>query len=106
MMGRAGPFGSGNPEPVIALPGHTVVYADKVGDSHVRARLKSGDGAIVDAIAFRAYEQPLGKALLAHRGKPIHAAGTLSVDRWNGSERVQLRISDVATTDTVASGVA
>jgi single-stranded-DNA-specific exonuclease len=105
-LGRAGPFGSSNPEPMIALPGHTVIYADKVGDSHVRARLKSGDGAVVDAIAFRAHEQPLGKALMAHRGRQIHAAGTLSIDRWNGAERVQLRISDVASTDTVASGVA
>jgi single-stranded-DNA-specific exonuclease len=84
---------------VIAFPAHTVIYADKVGENHVRARLKSGDGAIVDAIAFRAHDQPLGKALLSHRGQQIHAAGTLSIDRWNGAERVQLRISDVASAD-------
>src|SRR5262249_20448945 len=48
MLGRAGPFGSSNPEPVIALPAHTVIYADRIGESHVRARLKSGDGASVD----------------------------------------------------------
>ena len=83
-----------------------MIYADKVGENHVRARLKSGDGAMVDAIAFRAHDQPLGKALMSHRGQPVHAAGTLCLDRWNGAERVQLRISDVATTDTVASGVA
>jgi len=105
-LGRAGPFGSSNPEPVIAFPGHTVIYADKVGENHVRARLKSGDGAVVDAIAFRAHDQPLGKALMSNRGRQVHTAGTLSVDRWNGAERVQLRISDVASTDTVASGVA
>jgi single-stranded-DNA-specific exonuclease len=106
LLARAGPFGSSNPEPVIAFPAHTVVYADKVGDNHVRARLKAGDGAAVDAIAFRAHDQPLGKALFESRGRQIHAAGTLCLDRWNGSERVQLRISDVAATDTVASGVA
>ena len=105
-LGRAGPFGSSNPEPVIAFPGHTVIYADKVGENHVRARLKSGDGAVVDAIAFRAHDQPLGKALMSNRGRQVHTAGTLSVDRWNGAERVQLRISDVASTDTVASGIA
>lgn len=105
-LGRAGPFGAGNPEPVIVLPAHTVAFADRVGENHVRARLKSGDGAVLDAIAFRANEQPIGKALMASRGRAIHAAGTLCIDRWNGSERVQLRISDVAGTETSVSGVA
>jgi single-stranded-DNA-specific exonuclease len=73
-----------------------VIYADKVGENHVRARLKSGDGAIVDAVAFRALDQPMGRALMSRRGQSIHAAGTLSLDRWNGAERVQLRISDIA----------
>jgi single-stranded-DNA-specific exonuclease len=105
-LGRAGPFGAGNPEPVIAFPSHTVVYADRVGEQHVRARLRSGDGAVVDAIAFRAHDKPLGQALMSCRGKTVHAAGTLCIDRWNGSERVQLRLSDLASTETVASGVA
>jgi single-stranded-DNA-specific exonuclease len=26
----------------------------------------------------------------------MHAAGTLSIDRWNGGERVQLRLIDAA----------
>jgi single-stranded-DNA-specific exonuclease len=95
-ISRAGPFGSGNPEPVVALPAHTVVYAEPVGQDHVRARFRAGDGAIVNAIAFRAAGQKLGNALLANRGQPVHAAGTLCIDRWNGSERVQLRVCDIA----------
>jgi single-stranded-DNA-specific exonuclease len=31
------------------------------------------------------------------RGTNLHAAGTLSIDRWNGTERVQLRLTDVAS---------
>ena len=46
MIGRAGPFGSGNPEPMIALPAHTVTYAEEVGQAHMRARLKSADGGV------------------------------------------------------------
>jgi single-stranded-DNA-specific exonuclease len=95
-MERAGPFGAGNPEPVIALPGHTLVYAEEVGQGHIRARLRAADGAIVNAIAFRAVGQKLGQALFDHRGQSLHAAGTLCLDRWNGVERVQLRICDVA----------
>jgi single-stranded-DNA-specific exonuclease len=98
-LSRAGPFGAGNAEPVIALPAHTIAYAEEVGQSHVRARLRSGDGAMINAIAFRAVGQPIGQALLQNRGRQIHAAGTLSIDRWNGSERAQLRIMDLASAD-------
>jgi single-stranded-DNA-specific exonuclease len=93
---RAGPFGAGNPEPVLALPAHTVIFAEAAGQAHVRARLRASDGAVINAIAFRAIGQPLGNALLQSRGAMLHAAGTLCIDRWNGSERVQLRLTDVA----------
>lgn len=95
-IARAGPYGAGHPEPVVALPNHTIAYAEVVGQSHVRARLKSGDGTFLNAIAFRAAGQTLGNALLAQRGQPVHAAGMLAIDRWNGAERVQLRLVDVA----------
>ena len=98
-LDRAGPFGAGNPEPVVALPSHQLVYADEVGQAHLRLRFKSGDGAIVNGIAFRAIGQPLGNALAQMRGQPLHVAGSLAVDRWQGSERVQLRVTDVAVPD-------
>jgi single-stranded-DNA-specific exonuclease len=96
LLARAGPFGAGNPEPVLALPAHTLVYADPIGENHIRARLRSGDGKFVNAIAFRVIGQPLGKALLDNRGRVIHAAGAIAVDRWQGEERVQLRLTDLA----------
>lgn len=98
-ISRAGPFGAGNPEPVFALPSHTLSFADPVGDGHIRARFRSGDGKFVNAIAFRAAHQPLGNALLENRGRPMHAAGCLSIDRWQGAERVQMRLIDVAKAD-------
>ena len=98
---RAGPFGAGNPEPVIALPGHAIAYAEPVGQAHVRARFRAGDGAIINAIAFRAVGQKLGDALLNNRGQPVHVAGCLAVDRWQGQERLQMRIIDIALADPV-----
>lgn len=95
-LNRAGPFGAGNPEPLIVLPSHQLVYADEVGQAHLRLRFKSGDGAFVNGIAFRSIGQKLGNALVAHRGQPLHVAGSLNVDRWQGAERVQLRVVDVA----------
>ncbi|MFN8828315.1 MAG: single-stranded-DNA-specific exonuclease RecJ [Labrys sp. (in: a-proteobacteria)] len=97
-MDQAGPFGQGNPEPVFALPAVTVGFADVVGDAHVKLRLKAPDNQALDAIAFRAAGQPLGDALLAARGAPVHVAGTLSIDRWSGREKVQLRVIDAAAT--------
>jgi single-stranded-DNA-specific exonuclease len=33
------------------------------------------------------------------RGLKVHAAGCLAVDRWQGEERVQLRLIDIAPAD-------
>src|SRR5271155_4723115 len=96
MINRAGPFGSGNPEPVIALPAHTVSYAEEVGQAHMRVRLKSADGAGINAIAFRAAGQKLGAALLKNRGLRVHASGSLALDRWQGEERGQFKLTDIA----------
>ncbi len=98
-LDRAGPFGSGNPEPILALPSHQLIYADEVGQAHLRLRFKSGDGAVVNAMAFRAVGQKLGQALTQNRGQPLHVAGSLAVDRFQGTERVQLRVLDVAVPD-------
>ncbi len=102
MIERAGPFGSGNPEPVIALPAHTVTYAEEVGQAHMRVRLRSADGASVNAIAFRAAGQKLGTALLNSRGRQVHAAGSFAIDRWQGEERVQFRLTDIAPAEPFA----
>src|SRR5262249_26204081 len=92
----AGPYGAGNPEPVLALPDVRVVFADVVGGQHVKVRLAGGGGARLDAIAFRAAGTPLGEGLLKARGRAIHVAGRLKTDDWNGQNRVQLHIEDAA----------
>ncbi len=98
-LDRAGPYGNGNPAPVFAFPAHRVAFADLVGNGHVRLSLASGAGGNLKAIAFRAAETPLGRALLAARGKPLHVAGTLSLDHYGGSARPQLRVIDAAEPD-------
>ncbi|MDH3743335.1 MAG: single-stranded-DNA-specific exonuclease RecJ, partial [Hyphomicrobiales bacterium] len=93
---RAGPYGSGNPAPVFALPAHRVAYADAAGADHVRCTLQAADGSRIAAIAFRALHTELGEVLLSERGKPLHIAGRLSVNDWGGSRKPQLMIADAA----------
>jgi single-stranded-DNA-specific exonuclease len=96
LIDKAGPFGQGNPQPRFAFPAHRVKFAKIVGDAHVRCTLEAGDGSRVDAVAFRAGAQPLGEALLKAGGMPLHVAGHLRRDTWNGRNRRELVIEDVA----------
>ncbi|MBB3608030.1 single-stranded-DNA-specific exonuclease RecJ [Rhizobium sp. BK602] len=92
----AGPYGSGHPQPVFALPSHRLRDSRLVGQSHIKVTLESQDGGRLDGIAFRAAETPLGELLLSSRGAQLHVAGTLGADHWQGSRRVQLRVTDAA----------
>ncbi len=103
MMESAGPYGAGNPEPVFALPAHRVVFADPVGGAHVRLRLRAGDGSQIGAIAFRTLNRPLGNALLAARGQPLHVAGCLSRDTWQGKEKIEMRVLDAAGAEALSA---
>ncbi|MFT0860103.1 single-stranded-DNA-specific exonuclease RecJ [Ancylobacter sp. G4_0304] len=96
---RAGPFGAGNPQPVFAFPAHRVVFAEVGSTDQVRVRLRGSDGATLSAVAFRAANAPLGRALLEARGRQMHVAGTLDIDSWQGRSQASLRISDVADPD-------
>lgn len=95
-LGRLGPYGTGNAEPRLVVADARVVRADVVGANHVRCILTSPDGARLKAIAFRAMDDDLGPALLQTGGRPLHVAGHLRADRWNGAEGAQLLIDDAA----------
>jgi single-stranded-DNA-specific exonuclease len=95
-LNKLGPYGTGNAEPRFALADARVVRADVVGANHVRCILQGSDGSRLKAIAFRALDTDMGQALLHGRGSPFHLAGILRIDRWNGTEGVQLLIDDAA----------
>jgi single-stranded-DNA-specific exonuclease len=96
LIERAGPYGQGNPQPRFVFPAHRVRFAKVVGETHVRCTLEAGDGTRLDAIAFRSADRPVGAALLDSGGLPIHVAGHLRRDTWNGRDRSELLIEDVA----------
>jgi single-stranded-DNA-specific exonuclease len=96
LLEKAGPFGSGNPEPVIAIAGHRLEQVSEIGSGHLRFCLTGDDGGTLEAFAFGAQGRPLGDAILAARGERAHVAGHLTIDRWGGGKRVRLRVLDTA----------
>lgn len=93
---RAGPYGAGNPEPLFVLPDHRIADAVPVGADHLRVRLQSGDGARLDAMAFRVNASPLGRALAENRFRLTHVVAQLGTGVFRGAERVEARIVDLA----------
>ncbi|SES67547.1 single-stranded-DNA-specific exonuclease RecJ [Oceanicella actignis] len=93
---RAGPFGQGAPAPRFAFPAVEAAFVKTVGEGHLRATLRGPGGARLDAIAFRAFDGPLGPFLSGLSGAPAHVAGRLEIDDWGGRRKPKLRIEDAA----------
>jgi len=93
---KAGPYGQAAPEPTFVFPSHIVDYAGPVGTNHLRLRLRSDDGAALDAVCFRAMGAPLGEALGGGRGERFHFAARLGKSVYRGQTKVQAQIVDVA----------
>ena len=75
-----------------------------MGQGHLRWRAQAADGAAIEGIVFRATGDPLGQALTAARGTAVHLAGSLTLDRWNGREKIQVRLLDLAIAERRTSG--
>jgi single-stranded-DNA-specific exonuclease len=93
---KAGPFGAGAAAPRFAFPDVEIRFTKRVGDSHLKLTFGDGFGARIDAIAFGAYDTPLGPALESHGGARFHLAGRLEINTWGGRQSVQLRLEDAA----------
>ena len=93
---QAGPFGAGAPAPRYALPDLSIRFAKRVGESHLKLSLSDGLSGGIDAIAFGAFDTPLGDRLLNHGGARFHFAGRLEVNTWGGRQSAQLRLDDAA----------
>ncbi len=95
-LDRAGPYGQGASAPRFAITDARVAYARQVGSGHLKLTLDDGLGARLDAIAFNAFDGPLGQALSAGAAGRFHLAGRLEINEWGGRRSVQLRLDDAA----------
>ncbi|MBV0888299.1 single-stranded-DNA-specific exonuclease RecJ [Komagataeibacter oboediens] len=98
-MDRLAPFGAGNDEPLIALPRVRVAYAERIGREGNTLRLTlqgEGRGPRLKALVFRANESPLAPVLEDRDAPPLHLAGWLRAESWNGRTSATFFIRDAA----------
>jgi|TARA_B100000959_G_scaffold248859_1_gene276085 single-stranded-DNA-specific exonuclease len=97
VLQKLAPFGTGNAEPRFAFSNVRIAKSDVVGVNHVRCFLTGLDSKKqLAAIAFNCVDTELGRALLRHKGLPLHIVGRLRENIWQGRSSVQLLIDDVA----------
>lgn len=88
------PYGAGNCEPRFMISRAKVAKSEVVGSGHVRCFLNSLNGGNIKAMAFRAADNEVGKALLESRGEVFNLVGTLRRDNWMGRNSLQFIIED------------
>ncbi|MFW7267727.1 single-stranded-DNA-specific exonuclease RecJ [Gluconacetobacter sp. Hr-1-5] len=98
-IGRMAPFGAGNDEPVLAIPRVRVVRADRIGREGGTLRVLvegEGGGARLKALLFRADDHPAAAMLEDRNAPPLHLAGWLRAENWNGRTDASFFIRDAA----------
>lgn len=103
---EAEPFGMGNPGPKFAFENLRLVKCDLVGENHLRCFFEDGGiggkaGSRLQGIAFRAMGTPIESLLAAaQKGAKLHVAGTLKLNIWQGNERIDLHVEDLALAES------
>ncbi|MGH7042700.1 MAG: single-stranded-DNA-specific exonuclease RecJ [Acetobacteraceae bacterium] len=98
-VARLAPFGAGNEEPMFVLHRARVVRADRVGreGTVIRSYIEGeGGGQRLKAMLFRDRDGALAEWLLGRSGLPVHLAGQLRLEEWNGSTSAGFAIVDAA----------
>jgi single-stranded-DNA-specific exonuclease len=98
LVARLGPFGMGNEEPLFVLPRARVVKTDRIGKDGgtIRAMVEGEGGGRIKALLFRAKEDGLADALSRPGGAPLHLAGHLRAESWNGRISAGFFVTDAA----------
>ncbi len=92
---QAGPFGASAPAPRFAFA-DVAVQARRIGSAHLRLTFGDTGGARIDAVAFGAFDGPLGPALENAGHRRFHLAGRLELNTYGGRTKVQLRLEDAS----------
>ena len=92
---QAGPFGASAPAPRFAFADQAV-SARRIGENHLRITFGDVGAPKLEAVAFGAFDGPLGPALENPGHQRFHLAGRLEINTYGGRSKVQLRLEDAA----------
>ncbi len=97
-LGRLAPFGAGNDEPMLVVPGIHVTKTDRLGNdgNTLRVFVEGEGGGRLKALLFRAGDSQLAACLADRAGGTLHLAGHLRAETWNGTESVSFCVMDGA----------
>jgi single-stranded-DNA-specific exonuclease len=96
LLQQLGPFGEGNPEPLLRIAGaplrdYTVMGRER---QHLKM-LTTGTAGLVDAVLWSGAER--SRELVGARH--VDMVGSLEINTWNGTSRVQVRVADFRVAD-------
>jgi hypothetical protein len=100
-LARLAPTGTGNPEPLVAVLGLTVVRSREASGGHTQLVLRR-QRDVLDGIAFGWPELAAGLA----EGDQVDVVARLMSRRFGGFESLQLEIRDVAASGSLPEAAA
>lgn len=97
-LSRLAPFGQGNDEPLLVMSHARVSKADRIGKDGgtIRAIIEGEGGGRLKTLLFRAKTGPLAEALMDTGRRPLHLAGYLRAEEWNGTVSASFILQDAA----------
>ncbi len=96
VIDQVGPYGAEHPQPVFVIPDLRLDYAKTLRGGHMRVSLINNAGQKVEGICFGAEESGLADAILSADKVPHHFAVRVVRNAWQGRERADIHILDLA----------
>ena len=96
-MNSVGPFGAGNPSPIIAIANCQIKHIKILIEKHIKFICIDSSGKRLESIFFNGFETAVGQTILKNTGESFHLCGKLEINDWGGYRRVVLQVEDAAT---------
>lgn len=88
------PYGSGNPEPSVAVVDVEISAIRILKDKHLKVTL-TDDRDSIEGLLWNAVGTPMGDAVMAAEGARVDAMGRVEINEYRGRKHVQMILEDM-----------